>query len=160
LLYLDWSSSFELAVRNEGSEMVSEAGLCACLPPGMAFVLASDGGRYDSATHTISWKLGDLGPGEGRTLLWNGVARDAGDSEGGAGRMVATRAAKKGTGRPRVARAEPAPGAAAVSGSETQATGAGAGGYRAAEVKPGGWQPKLLVGKVPEPAAVTACPPA
>lgn len=33
------------------------------LPPGVSFVSASDGGTYDGGSGTVSWALGNLGPG-------------------------------------------------------------------------------------------------
>jgi uncharacterized repeat protein (TIGR01451 family) len=109
LLYQHWSSSFELDVRNEGSEAVRQVNLVAGLPKGMAFVCAGDGGRYDPATHSISWNLAELRPGEGRSLLWNGVAREAGDQAGEAKLMVGERTHRQVAWKTRVVQGDPAP---------------------------------------------------
>src|SRR5205085_1425494 len=77
LLQAGGAGVFELTVRNEGGEVIRQARLATGLPPGLAFVLASDRGGYDPAAHTLSWDLGDLQPGEGRTVLWKALAREA-----------------------------------------------------------------------------------
>jgi uncharacterized repeat protein (TIGR01451 family) len=79
LLYQNWAGSFELAIHNDGKEAVGQVYLVTALPEGMAFVRASEGATYDAESHSICWNLGDLRPGEVRTLLWNGVARETGD---------------------------------------------------------------------------------
>jgi uncharacterized repeat protein (TIGR01451 family) len=72
---------YDLTVRNDGSEAIHQAHLMVGLPPGLAFVLASDRGRYDSTSRALIWDLGDLLPGEGRTVLWKAIAREVGNHE-------------------------------------------------------------------------------
>ncbi len=79
LLYETWPGTFELTLRNDGAEAVAQVCLAIALPDGIAFVRASDGGVYAAATHSLYWDLGTLRPGEKRTLVWNGVARTAGE---------------------------------------------------------------------------------
>src|SRR5262249_40247739 len=69
------TSSYDLTVRNDGGEAIHHAHLVAALPTGLAFVLASDRGRYDSTTGSLTWDIGDLVPGESRTVIWKSPAR-------------------------------------------------------------------------------------
>jgi uncharacterized repeat protein (TIGR01451 family) len=85
------TSSYDLTVRNDGSDTIHHARLVADLPTGLAFVLASDRGRFDSTTRSLTWDLGDLLPGEGRTVLWKAMAREAGNHEYKAVLMVGDR---------------------------------------------------------------------
>jgi uncharacterized repeat protein (TIGR01451 family) len=79
LLYENWPASFEFVVRNDGTEAVPRARLGVALPEGVAFVRANENGVYGAGDHSLSWDLGDLRPGQERTLLWNGVARQVGE---------------------------------------------------------------------------------
>jgi uncharacterized repeat protein (TIGR01451 family) len=108
LLYQSWAGSFELVVHNDGKELIPQVHLVAGLPEGMAFVRASDGATYDAETHSICWNLGDLRPGEGRTLLWNGVARGAGDLVCRITLAAGTRVCKQVTWQTTVVRTAPA----------------------------------------------------
>jgi uncharacterized repeat protein (TIGR01451 family) len=158
LLYQSWSSSFDLVVRNEGSEVVRQAGLVAALPPRMAFVLASDRGRYDRATHRIYWDLGDLQPGEERTLLWNGVAWEVGEMEGRAVVTVGQQAYGQTTWKTRVAKATGDAQPAAMGGRDQQAATAGSPAAPAPEVKRAGWHPTTNFGQVQEPSTANRLP--
>jgi uncharacterized repeat protein (TIGR01451 family) len=79
LLYQDWVGSFEVVLRNEGTEAISQVALVAGLPDGLMAVRASDNGIYDARNHSLRWSLGNLRPGETRTLVWNGTACAIGD---------------------------------------------------------------------------------
>jgi uncharacterized repeat protein (TIGR01451 family) len=70
---------FELHVRNDQTETVPEVSLTLTLPPGLAFVRASDLGVYDASTHSVRWNLCDLRPGEQRSVAWNATAVKPGD---------------------------------------------------------------------------------
>jgi uncharacterized repeat protein (TIGR01451 family) len=109
LLYENWPASFELALRNEGTEVVPQARLTVRLPEGIAFVRATDNGVYDPASHSISWDLGDLRPGEERTPLWNGVARGVGDQPCEVTVASGSRVHKRLTWQTNVAKGSPAP---------------------------------------------------
>jgi uncharacterized repeat protein (TIGR01451 family) len=47
--------TYEIAVRNQGTQTATNVVISDTLPPGVAFVSASDGGVYDPATHTVTW---------------------------------------------------------------------------------------------------------
>jgi uncharacterized repeat protein (TIGR01451 family) len=79
LLYENWPGSFEIDVRNDGTEVIRQVCLTAGLPEGLAYVRASDDGTYDAQNHCICWNVGTLPAGTARTLVWNGVARATGD---------------------------------------------------------------------------------
>jgi uncharacterized repeat protein (TIGR01451 family) len=74
-----WPASYELSLRNEGADVLPQARLVASLPSGLAFVGADGRGVYAAETHSVAWDLGDLRPGEERSLLWNGMARGSGE---------------------------------------------------------------------------------
>jgi uncharacterized repeat protein (TIGR01451 family) len=107
LLYQNWAGSFELALHNDGKDVVGQLYLMIGLPEGMAFVRASEGATYDAESHSICWNLGDLRPGEGRTLLWNGVARETGDLISRMKLVVGMRVHKEMTWQTKVVQAAP-----------------------------------------------------
>jgi hypothetical protein len=82
LLYENRPGGFEVAVRNDGTDMLGHVGVQINLPEGMAFVRANDNARYDPDSHSLIWNAGDLPRNETRSLLWTGVAKAAGNLEG------------------------------------------------------------------------------
>ncbi len=76
-----FSGLFELTVRNDQAAVARQVSLTVQLPPGLAFVRASEGGAYNARNHAVSWPVGDLQPGEHRTLAWNGIGVKAGEQE-------------------------------------------------------------------------------
>ena len=68
-----------MTVANDGPAPARQVVLTATLPEGLAFVRGTDNAAYDAATHTVSWNLGELQPGEHREVAWNGTARAVGD---------------------------------------------------------------------------------
>jgi len=79
LLYLEWTGTFEVFLRNDDTRPVQQVRVSVALPAGLAVARAGDDGVYDVKSHVLSWHLGDLMPGETRTLVWSGVARAVGD---------------------------------------------------------------------------------
>jgi uncharacterized repeat protein (TIGR01451 family) len=79
VLYEGWPTSFELSVRNEGTDPAGQVRVTAALPAGIAFVKADGGAVYATETHSLCWELGELRPGEERSLLWSGNARMSGE---------------------------------------------------------------------------------
>jgi uncharacterized repeat protein (TIGR01451 family) len=128
VLYETWPGTFELALRNDGTQAVARASLAIALPDGLAFVRASDGGVYAAATHSVHWDLGGLRPGEVRTFVWNGMARAVGEQVCQVELAAGPKASRHLTWRMTVARA----------GQEPPAPGSGGG----------------LAGTPPAPAAV------
>ena len=60
--------TYTLKLNNPYTRALSAALVQDKLIDALSFVSASDGGTYDAATRTVSWKLGTLQPGETRTL--------------------------------------------------------------------------------------------
>jgi uncharacterized repeat protein (TIGR01451 family) len=52
--------TYELTWVNAGPNPAENAVVVDTLPPELAFVAASDGGRYDPAARTVSWRLGTV----------------------------------------------------------------------------------------------------
>lgn len=55
--------TFDITYKNTGAMTALEAVLTDTLPPGVTFVSATDDGMF--ADGTVTWQLGNLGPGEG-----------------------------------------------------------------------------------------------
>jgi uncharacterized repeat protein (TIGR01451 family) len=81
LRYLDRKAVYNFRVTNPGSAPASNVMVSDLLPDGFKFVRASDGGRHDFATHTVSWFIGDLGPGQTREVSMEAVATNTGDQK-------------------------------------------------------------------------------
>lgn len=71
--------TYQFTVTNEGGLAAKTAKLVATIPEGITFAQASDGGRHDSSVRTVSWTLGDLKPGETRSIGMTGIASQSGD---------------------------------------------------------------------------------
>ena len=68
LRYLDRKATFVVKVVNPGSAPASNVTINSLVPDGFKFLSASDGGRHDFSTRTVSWYLGDLTPGQMREM--------------------------------------------------------------------------------------------
>ncbi len=79
--YPGWACAYEWTVRNDDDTTAKQLRVTAQLPEGIAFVRASDGAAYDAETHRVTWDVPELGAGEKRTLVLNGVARSVGDHD-------------------------------------------------------------------------------
>jgi uncharacterized repeat protein (TIGR01451 family) len=68
------TAAYTNTVTNPGSQPVANVRVVETLPPGMEFVSASDGGRYeeerknDEVKRTISWMINQLAPQEAKAL--------------------------------------------------------------------------------------------
>jgi len=78
LRYLDRRAVYTLHVANPGSAAASNVTVNDQIPPGFKFVGASDGGRHDFATRTVTWFVGDLTPGQARDVHMEVIAVNAG----------------------------------------------------------------------------------
>ena len=68
--YLRGEVGFELEITNPGSAPAGNVVVTDVLPPGLDFVLASEGGTFDPASRTITWRVASLAPGAKRTLTY------------------------------------------------------------------------------------------
>jgi uncharacterized repeat protein (TIGR01451 family) len=62
--YLDRRALYTVRILNPGDAPAANVVLTDSLPAGMKFLSASDGGQVDSKSNTVSWRLGDIGPGK------------------------------------------------------------------------------------------------
>jgi uncharacterized repeat protein (TIGR01451 family) len=68
LRYLDRKATYVVKVVNPGSAPASNVTISSLVPDGFKFLSATDGGRHDFSTRTVSWYLGDLTPGQAREM--------------------------------------------------------------------------------------------
>jgi uncharacterized repeat protein (TIGR01451 family) len=68
LKYLDKHALYTLKVTNPGDAPATNVTVGDTVPAGFQVLAASDGGRHDSSTRTVSWFLGEIGPGQTREV--------------------------------------------------------------------------------------------
>lgn len=78
-VYVGRAAVYSNNIKNDGSQPVRQTTVIEDIPAGFDFVEASEGGRYDSQTRTITWTLGEMQPGETRTISAKYSARTAGE---------------------------------------------------------------------------------
>ena len=69
---------FEMVVGNDGPDSRKAAELVITLPKDVIFVRATDRGVYDPVSRTVKWELGEVAPGERRSVVWNGIVKEPG----------------------------------------------------------------------------------
>jgi uncharacterized repeat protein (TIGR01451 family) len=79
LRYLERPANYSFKATNSGSAPASNVTVTDQVPAGFKFQAASAGGRYDFATRTVSWFLGDLPPGQSRDVTLDLVAVNPGE---------------------------------------------------------------------------------
>jgi uncharacterized repeat protein (TIGR01451 family) len=79
LRYLDRKAIYVFKIINPGSAPASNVTISDQIPEGFKFLTASDGGRHDFATRTVSWFVGDLTPGQSREVNLEVVAINTGE---------------------------------------------------------------------------------
>jgi uncharacterized repeat protein (TIGR01451 family) len=79
LRYVGRHAAYAFRVTNPGSGPAANVTVQAQIPDGFKFQAASAGGRHDSAARTVTWFLGDLGPGQDREITLELVASALGD---------------------------------------------------------------------------------
>lgn len=79
LRYLDRHAVYQLKVSNPGTALAQNLTLNEVVPAGFKFHAATNGGRWDESTKTVSWQLGDLPPGQSREVSIDLVASAAGE---------------------------------------------------------------------------------
>jgi uncharacterized repeat protein (TIGR01451 family) len=62
--YLGRKALYTLKVSNPGDAPASNVIVSDLVPEGFKVLAASDGGRHDFSTRTVSWFLGEVGPGQ------------------------------------------------------------------------------------------------
>ncbi len=81
LRYLDRKAIYALRVTNPGDAPASNVTVADMVPAGFKVLAASDGGRHDFQTRTVSWFLGEVGPGQTREVKLEVQAVNPGEHE-------------------------------------------------------------------------------
>jgi uncharacterized repeat protein (TIGR01451 family) len=64
LRYLGRKALYTLKISNPGDAPATNVTISDLVPEGFKVLAASDGGRHDFSSHTVSWFLGEIKPGE------------------------------------------------------------------------------------------------
>lgn len=78
LRYLDRKAIYTVKVSNPGDASAANVMLHDVLPAGFRFVAANQGGRFDNATRTVSWFVGEIAPGQTKEVAVELQAQNAG----------------------------------------------------------------------------------
>lgn len=79
LRFVDRPARYTMKVSNPSSAAAQGVVVNEVVPAGFKFASASHQGRYDDATRTVSWQLGDLSPGQGREIAVDLIPTVPGD---------------------------------------------------------------------------------
>jgi uncharacterized repeat protein (TIGR01451 family) len=79
LRYLERKALYTLKVTNPGDAPATNVTVADTVPAGFKVLAASDGGRHDFQTRTVSWFLGEVGPGQTREVKLEVQAVNAGE---------------------------------------------------------------------------------
>jgi uncharacterized repeat protein (TIGR01451 family) len=79
LRYLERKAIYSLKVTNPGDAPATNVTVADMVPAGFKVLAASDGGRHDFQTRTVSWFLGEIGPGQTREVKLEVQAVNPGD---------------------------------------------------------------------------------
>jgi uncharacterized repeat protein (TIGR01451 family) len=81
LRYLDRKALYTLRVMNQGDAAATNVTVADVVPAGFKVLAATDGGRHDSNTRTVSWFLGEIGPGQAREVKFEAQAIEIGEQK-------------------------------------------------------------------------------
>jgi uncharacterized repeat protein (TIGR01451 family) len=79
LRYLERKALYTLKVTNPGDAPATNVTVADMVPAGFKVLAASDGGRHDFQTRTVSWFLGEIGPGQTRSVQMEAQAIASGE---------------------------------------------------------------------------------
>jgi uncharacterized repeat protein (TIGR01451 family) len=79
LRYLDRKAVYSVKVSNPGDAPATEVVISHVVPAGFKFAAADAGGRYDAASRSIQWIVGEVSPGQAKELKCELVASGTGD---------------------------------------------------------------------------------
>lgn len=79
LRFVERPARYSLKVTNPGTAPAQGVVLNEIVPAGFKFTAASNQGKYDEGTRTVSWQLGDLPPGQAREIFVDLIPMVPGD---------------------------------------------------------------------------------
>jgi uncharacterized repeat protein (TIGR01451 family) len=79
LRYLDRKAEYKFTVSNPGDASATNVTVQDVVPAGFKYLSSSDGGRHDFSTRTVSWYLGEIGPGQSREVKLDVMAINPGE---------------------------------------------------------------------------------
>jgi len=79
LRYLERKAIYTLKVSNPGDAPATNVTVSHIVPVGFKVLAASDGGRHDYSTRTVSWFVGEVGPAQAREVKLEVQAVNPGD---------------------------------------------------------------------------------
>jgi uncharacterized repeat protein (TIGR01451 family) len=79
LRYVDRKATYRLEVTNRGSVGAGNVSMQGKIPDGFRFVTATDGGYYNGDTRTVAWFLGEVAPGQSRTVQFEALPLRVGE---------------------------------------------------------------------------------
>jgi len=79
LRYKGRTAAYTVVVANDGGAATNNVRVSHKIPTGFTFISASQGGKYDSISRTISWFVGRLAPGKNAKLKLELKANQIGD---------------------------------------------------------------------------------
>jgi hypothetical protein len=79
LRYLDRKAIYTIKITNPGDAPATDVVVSQIVPDGFKFAAADAGGRYDAASRTIRWAVGELATGNSKELKCELVAAGLGD---------------------------------------------------------------------------------
>lgn len=78
-LYQNWPATYEAVIENQGAQPVKGASLEIKLPTGLSDLRASDKPGHNAGRSLMVWTLDALQPGEKKTVIWFGFAKQPDD---------------------------------------------------------------------------------
>ncbi|MGL6094722.1 MAG: hypothetical protein ACRC7O_02825 [Fimbriiglobus sp.] len=77
-----WPGTYEISVRNAGTQPAPGVTLEVVVPPGFddQNLRATDGAKFDPAGRKLLWTLGEMKAGEVKTLIWLGIGSKPGEA--------------------------------------------------------------------------------
>ena len=79
LRYLDRKAAYTVKVTNPGDAPATDVSVMEYIPAGFKFVSADAGGKYDPATRTVQWAVGEVAAGKVCELKWEVMASATGE---------------------------------------------------------------------------------
>jgi uncharacterized repeat protein (TIGR01451 family) len=79
LRYLGRKALYTIKVTNPGDAAASNVTVADIVPDGFKVLAASDGGRHDFSTRTVSWFLGEIAPGQSHEVKFEVQAINPGE---------------------------------------------------------------------------------